>query len=87
MTLYSCVSAGVIADPGFKTKGKSKKKKNQENEAGVKGAISELRGKLLGEEVKEVVVRPVKETMTAGKALLGLGHRLTHWVGGLVRAH
>ena len=92
MTLLYCmislpVSAGVIADPGFKTKGKSKKKQHQENGEGVNGAISELRGKLLGEEVKGLVVTPVKETVTAGKALLGLGHRLTHWIGGLVRAH
>ena len=46
-----------------------------------------LRRELMKEEVKEVVVTPVKETVTAGKALLGLGQRLTHWIGGLVRAH
>ena len=81
----SCHS-DVIADPGFKIKGKSKKKQNPE-ETGVKGGISMLRRELMGEEVKEVVVTPVKETVTAGKALLGLGQRLTHWIGGLVRAH
>ena len=48
-------------------------------------AISQLRDCLLGEEVKVAVVTPVKETVSAGKALgdrgspAGLHHSSNHW--------
>ena len=46
-------------------------------------AISQLRARLLGEEVKMAVVTPVKETVSAGKALLNMGQRLSSWVASL----
>ena len=70
----------VVADEGS-TKAKKSKRKG-----GVKEGVATLRSELLGEERRTVVVQPVKETITAGKALLGLGHRLGGWLATLGRA-
>ena len=43
--------------------------------------ISKLRSELTGEEIKQVVTQPIKETVTAGKSLLGLGQRIGSWFG------
>ena len=73
----------VVADEGSK---KAKKSKRKGKEGGVKEGVATLRSELLGEERRTVVVQPVKETITAGKALLGLGHRLGGWLATLGRA-
>ena len=49
-------------------------------------AIAQLRSSLRGEEVKEVVTRPVKETLSAGKALLGIGERFSSWVTSIIKS-
>ena len=82
------ISTDVLADKEVsqgKRKSKRKSKKNKLDED-VTTAIAQLRSRLLGEEIKEVVTAPVKETMSAGKALLGMGQRLTSWVTSLVKS-
>ena len=69
---------------GKKRSSKSKKKKMEEADAAA--VVARLRARLLGEEVKEVVTAPVKETLTAGKAMLQLGQRLSSWVSSLVKS-
>ena len=48
---------------------------------GVEKEIADLRASLLGEELKETISQPVKETMSAGKTLLDAGQRLASWIG------
>ena len=49
-------------------------------------SISKLRAQLQGEEVKQVIVGPVKETVSAGKALINMGQRFSSWVVSLVKS-
>ena len=70
----------VIADVPAAGKKKSKAKK----EDPVQREVAMLRAKLVGEDWMEAVTKPVKETISAGKALAGLGQRLGSWVGRLV---
>ena len=65
---------------------RKKKKKQPKLDADMTVAISQLRARLLGEEVKMAVVAPVKETVSAGKALLNMGQRLSTWVASLVKS-
>jgi hypothetical protein len=65
---------------------RKKKKKQPKLDADMTVAISQLRARLLGEEVKMAVVAPVKETVSAGKALLNMGQRLSTWVTSLVKS-
>jgi len=79
------ISADVLADKEVsqgKRKSKRKNKKNKLDED-VTTAIAQLRSQLLGEEIREVVTAPVKETMSAGKALL---ERLTSWVTSFIKS-
>ena len=78
------ISADVLADKEVsqsKHKSKRKNKKNKLDDETT--AIAQLRSRLLGEEIKEVVTAPVKETMSAGKALL---ERLTSWVTSFIKS-
>ena len=65
---------------------KKKSKKQPKLDPDMTVAISQLRAHLLGEEVKMAVVTPVKETVSAGKALLNMGQRLSSWVASLVKS-
>jgi hypothetical protein len=65
---------------------RKKTKKQPKLDADMTVAISQLRARLLGEEVKMAVVAPVKETVSAGKALLNMGQRLSTWVTSLVKS-
>ena len=49
-------------------------------------AIVQLRSWLRGEEVKEVVTKPVKETLSAGKSLLSMGQKFSSWVASIVKS-
>ena len=85
--LYN-ISADVLANMDVsqgKRKSKRKNKKNKLDED-VATAIAQLRSRLLGEEIKEVVTAPVKETMSVGKSLLGMGQRLTSWVTSFIKS-
>ena len=48
--------------------------------------VALLRSDLVGEELKEKVTQPVKETLSAGKAFLDAGQRISGWIGSLVKA-
>jgi hypothetical protein len=81
----------VVADGTVKQQKKrrssgKKKAKQQLNETDVAAKFSQLRAHLLGEEVKVAVTAPVKETVSAGKALLSLGQRFSSWVTSLVKS-
>ena len=65
---------------------KKKSKKGQTLEDPEKTKIAKLRSELTGEEVKMVVTQPVKETISAGKSLLGLGQRFGSWLGSLIKS-
>ena len=67
-------------------KSKRKSKKQPKLDGDISVAISQLRSHLLGEEMKEAVVRPMKETVSAGKALLNMGQRFSSWVSSLVKS-
>ena len=69
-----------------KTRGLKGKKKKSEADRDMAAAISRLRAHLLGEEVKEAVVAPVKETVSAGKALINMGQRFSSWIVSLVKS-
>ena len=43
-----------------------------------------LRATLSEEELRERVTQPMKETLSAGKAILDAGQRLSGWIGSLV---
>ena len=47
--------------------------------------IDKLHSELAGEEIKVAVTQPVKETISAGKSLLGLGQRFGSWLGSLIK--
>ena len=66
-----------------KHRSRGKKSKKQGEEADV---VSQLRARLLGEEVKVAVTAPVKETLSAGKALLNMGQRFSSWVSSLIKS-
>ena len=66
-----------------RTKKRGKKAKLDRDTA---TAITQLRSWLRGEEVKDVVTKPVKETLSAGKALLGMGQRFSSWVTSIVKS-
>ena len=66
-----------------RTKKRGKKAKLDRDTA---TAIAQLRSWLRGEEVKDVVTKPVKETLSAGKALLGMGQRFSSWVTSIVKS-
>ena len=82
--------ADVLADKEVgqqrthRTRRKNKKLPKLDPDVAV--AISQLRSHLLGEEVREAVVRPVKETVSAGKALINMGQRFSSWVTSLVKS-
>ena len=62
-------------------------KKGQTIEDSVRMEIDKLRSELTGEEIKVAVTQPVKETVSAGKSLLGLGQRFGSWLGSLIKSH
>lgn len=65
---------------------KSKKsKKGQTTQDPEKTMIAKLHSELTGEEIKLAITQPVKETISAGKALLGLGQRFGSWLGSLIK--
>ena len=49
-------------------------------------AIAQLRSWLRGEEAKEVVTKPVKETLSAGKSMLSMGQKFSSWVASIVKS-
>ena len=65
---------------------KKKPKKGQTVKDPVKVEIDKLRSELTGEEIKVAVTQPVKETISAGKSLLGLGQRFGSWLGSLIKS-
>lgn len=65
---------------------KKKPKKGQTVIDPVKVEIDRLRSELTGEEIKMAVAQPVKETISAGKSLLGLGQRFGSWLGSLIKS-
>ena len=46
--------------------------------------IERVRSELAGEEFKIAVTQPVKETVAAGKSIIGFGARLGQWFSSLV---
>ena len=66
---------------GRRWKGKKAKK-----DADMTTSASRLRAFLQGEEVKEAVVAPVKETVSAGKAVINMGQRFSSWLASLVKS-
>ena len=52
----------------------------------VKMEVDKLRSELTGEEIKVAVTQPVKETISAGKSLLGLGQKFGSWLGSLIKS-
>ena len=48
--------------------------------------IPQLRSALFREEIIDELVKPVKETMAAGKSLLGWGRSFTDWMPSLVQS-
>ena len=65
---------------------KKKPKKGQTIEDPVRMVIDKLHSELTGEEIKVAVTQPVKETVSAGKSLLGLGQRFGSWLGSLIKS-
>lgn len=90
ISLTSFIVTDVLADKEVQwqrsRKSARKNKKLPKLDADVVMAISQLRSRLLGEEVKEAVVKPVKETMSAGKALVNMGQRFSTWISSLVKS-
>ncbi len=70
----------VIITDKSQAKTETKKKPKPTNEVN----IERVRSELAGEEVKMAVTQPMKETVTAGKAVIGLGARLGRWFSSLV---
>ncbi len=70
----------VIITDKSQAKTETKKKPKLTNEVN----IERVRSELAGEEVKMAVTQPVKETVSAGKAVIGLGARLGRWFSSLV---
>lgn len=71
----------VITD---KSRAKSKGKKV--TKSGSKVNIERVRIELASRELQVAVTQPVKETVTAGKAIIGLGARLGRWFSSFVHA-
>jgi hypothetical protein len=65
---------------------KKKSKKGQTIKDPVRMEIDKLRSELTGEEIKVAVTQPVKETISAGKSLLGLGQRFGSWLGSIIKS-
>lgn len=88
--MFCIFVADVLADkevPWQRSRRSTRKnKKLPKLDPDVTIAISQLRSHLLGEEVKEAVIKPVKETMSAGKALLNVGQRFSTWISSLVKS-
>ena len=63
-----------------------KKQKKGDESKGVSQELALLRTALLEEELTEMVTQPMKETLSAGKAILDAGQRLSGWIGSLVDA-
>ncbi len=76
LTLFHAV---VITDKS--AQGEKKKKKAHSTN---KVSISRVQSELVGEEFKVAIMKPAKETVTAGKAVIGLGARLGRWFSSLV---
>ena len=74
----------TIIDEGMLSK--KKPKKGQTVEDPVRMEIDKLRSELTSEEIKVAVTQPVKETISAGKSLLGLGQRFGSWLGSLIKS-
>ena len=64
----------------------SPSKKGQTIADSVRMEIDKLRSELTGEEIKVTVTQPIKETVSAGKSLLGLGRRFGNWLGSLIKS-
>ena len=79
----------VVADKEVKQgkrRSRGKKSKKGEEAGDVATMVSQLRTHLLGEEVKVAVTAPVKETVSAGKALINMGQRFSSWVSSLIKS-
>ena len=48
--------------------------------------IAKLRSEMEREEFKMAVTEPVKETVSAGKSLLGLGQKFSSWLSSLIKS-
>ena len=81
-SLMYFLSSGIIADSSVKFK---KQKKGDKSE-GVSQDLAQLRAALSGEELRERVTQPVKETLSAGKSLLDAGQRFSRWISGLIKS-
>ena len=46
--------------------------------------ITQLQAALFQEEIAEEILKPVKETVSAGKSLFGWGRSFTNWMSRLV---
>ena len=53
---------------------------------GVSQDLALVRAALLGEELRERVTQPVKETLSAGSMVLDAGQRLSGWIASLIKA-
>ena len=86
--IWGFAIADVLADKEVaQQRTRRSRKKQSKLDADMTAAIlSQLRAHLLGEEVKMAVVTPVKETVSAGKALLNMGQKLSSWVASLVKS-
>ena len=85
------LSTDILADKEVKQtssrgRWKGKKGKKGKVDGDMTLTLAQLRAHLLGEEMKEIVMAPVKETVSAGKALIGMGQRFSSWVASLVKS-
>ena len=80
-TLLSLTLSVIITD---KSKAESQDTKKSK---GTKVSIGRVRSELAGEELKMAITQPVKESVTAGKAIIGLGARVGRWFSSLIKAH
>lgn len=47
----------------------------------------QLKSVLLSDELKEEIMKPIKETASAGKSIVNLGRSLANWVSKLVSSN
>ena len=84
--LYAHTTPMIVTISDEAKLSKKKSKKGQTIIDPVKMEIDRLRSELTGEEIKIAVTQPVKETVSAGKSLLGLGQRFGSWLGSLIKS-
>ncbi len=77
---YLVTSIAVVITDKSQAKTETQKKSKLTNKVN----SERVRSELAGEEVKMAVTQPVKETVSAGKAVIGLGARLGRWFSSLV---